>query len=162
MPTKPAPALILAIDAPTDDQGETLTDYALSIARSIARTSRLSRRSQEEQDLEGVALLELVRLLTPLRRGEDRAVFDLSTVPAGGCPYRAFKGYAHQFLRSVCIRQLKSLRNGGLVKEHGHEPEDRPTVHGLPTRTGKDGIETVDLIDYREPADPWGDDYPDW
>lgn len=117
--------------------------WAKAVARGVRQHYRFLTGSQEEQDLEGVALVQLWRLA-----GE----FDPNRVPEGGSFYGAFHGWAHPFIRGECQRHCRRLRNGGTYntrKETGRLPV---LVEELPRRRGDHGDEYVDLAD-REPAE---------
>ena len=93
-----------------------LLPWAKGIARGVRADFKFGRRSQEEADLEGVALLALC---------EKAAAFDPRRVPEGGDPVGAFKGYASRAIRSKCIEEARRLRNAGTYhtrREKGKAP----------------------------------------
>ncbi len=122
--------------------------WATGIARRIARFLGHARDSQEEADIVAHGLFTLVRKLemfVPLPAYQD-----------GDNVHGHFRGWVHISLRAECLREAKRLKGGGTfhtppdeeTDAHG-EQRQRVVVEPLPTRRTENGIEEVEVEDYR-------------
>jgi hypothetical protein len=124
---------------------ENQEDWAAAIARRVARRGEF--RWQELDDLISVAKTTLSGLYGRSVRGTrvvHRIVdfwlfdeefshveheyielgFDIREVPLGGDPEGAFRGWAHDWIKSECVRYAKRLRNAGTY--YTTRPENEP------------------------------------
>ena len=127
---------------------EALIPWVRGIARGVRADYAFRAGSQEEMELEGVALLALVELSTR---------FDESRLPAGASLADAFRGWATDEIRSRCRRMAVQLRNGGTFKTTADPRARRIVVEGLPTEKDADGPGEVALPAREEcpPEEPW-------
>lgn len=115
-------------------------------AGDTRRCSRFDRGSDEEQELEQVALLEMVRAAHR---------FDPAKVPPGGNVIGAFKGFAHASVRFKVMRAARGLSNGGIDLRDGGVGRKLAAVEHLSARESAAGRAEFELTDPRTlPADP--------
>lgn len=95
-------------------------DWSKLIARAVRQDYHFAEGSQEEQDLEQTAALELTRKVEQ---------FDPDRVPAGGNPDMAFRGWVQRSIKTECVRAAIRLRNGGTFHTARRPPAP---VGGLP------------------------------
>jgi hypothetical protein len=117
------------------------------------RCCRFDRGSDEEHDLEQVALTEMVSVAVGLnKKGKPR--FDPERCPAGGDLIGYFKGVAHPWIKFAVLKAARKLSNGGI----GRELVDVVHQSARETPTGRDAdeIEVPDPRSLRppDPADP--------
>lgn len=129
-------------------------DWAKNIATKIARWQGLS--GQEADEVRGIAVLTLVRKAATFT---PRVGYSFHETRDGH-----FRGWIHISIRAECLRECKRLRGGGtfhtprsdkvLNPETGLvETQSLPTIERLPCRRTAEGIEEVEIADYREPAE---------
>lgn len=123
--------------------------WARAIARGIRRHYRFLTASQEERDLEGVALQTMWKCA---------GKFDPSKVPAGGDYAGAFRGWCHPFIKGDVQREARRLRNGGTYHTRRETGREQVMVEELPWRREESGQGYVDLADHRaDERDEWED-----
>src|SRR5271156_3630237 len=81
--------------------------WARSIARGVRADYRFAAGGQEELELEGTALEQLVSLA---------ARFDESRLREGDDAAALFRAMAAPWIRKACKREAERLRNGGLYR----------------------------------------------
>jgi hypothetical protein len=113
---------------------ESLIPWAKGIARGVRADYGHRAGSQEEMELEGVALLALVEL-------SHR--YDEQRLPKNGNLVDAFRGWATDEIRSRCRRAAVQLRNGGTFRTTANPDARRLCVEPLPIERGEDGVEVT-------------------
>src|SRR5262249_28250371 len=102
-------------------------DWAVRIARAVARRFRFAAGSQEAADVEQTACLELCAMA---------ARFDPAQVPAGGDPERAFRGYAAPLWGGTC-RGKRGRRRRGAPSRRDRTPAAPPRAPPFPPWTAE-------------------------
>jgi hypothetical protein len=113
--------------------------WARGIARGVRADYRFAAGGQEELELEGTALEQLVALA---------ARFDESRLRPGDDAAALFRAMAAPWVRKACKREAERLRNGGLYRTAARA---RLTVVPLPVSRCDDGTEV--MLAAREPED---------
>jgi hypothetical protein len=105
--------------------------WARAIARGVRADYRFGTGSQEELELEGTALEQLVA---------SAARFDESRLRPGDDPAALFRAMAAPWVRKACKREAERLRNGGLYRTAARA---RLTVVPLPVSRCEDCTEVM-------------------
>ncbi len=113
---------------------DTLTPWAKGIARGVREDYGFLCGSQEEMELEGVALEALVEL--SYRLDEQR-------LPPGGDLHGLFRGWASTEVRSRCQREAIRLRNGGTFRTTANADARAMRVEELPKAQCENGSEVT-------------------
>ncbi|QJW98727.1 hypothetical protein [Frigoriglobus tundricola] len=127
---------------------EALTPWAKGIARGVREDYGFVCGSQEEMELEGVALEALVELSYR---------FDEKRLPPGGDLHGLFRGWASTEVRSRCHREAIRLRNGGTFRTTASADARAMRVEELPQAESENGSEVT--LPARAAFDP---DEPEW
>ena len=125
--------------------------WAEAIGRKVSRHFHFREKGQEQDDLVSVAVEMLCDLYTRTKDGrwngetgeqEFLSYFKVEKVKAGGSPEGQFRGWAHDWIESECVREAKRLRNAGTYRTT--RPENEPAAA---TNLG-DGVDDLegDLI----------------
>jgi hypothetical protein len=130
---------LVTLGADTPDMARNIK-WAKAIARGIRKHYRFLTASQEERDLEGVALQTMWKCA---------GKFDPSRVPEGGSFDGAFRGWCHPFIKGDVQREARRLRNGGTYHTRRETGREQVMVEELPWRRDESGSAYVDLIDHR-------------
>ncbi len=118
-----APEPAIDLFRPFGRGGRTHAKWARAIARGVRYDFKFLVGSQEERDLEAVAMLVLV---------EYAARFDPRLVRADSTADALFENWAAQEVRSRCRREAFRLRNGGTYHTTNDKAAKKLRVGGLP------------------------------
>ena len=126
-----------------------LIPWAKGIARGVRADYGFLAGSQEELELEGVALEVLV---------ERSHRFDETRLPPEGDLYALFRASAGAEIRSRCRREVIRLKNAGTFRTASSKNARTVQVEGLPVARHADGSTEL-LLESREAGDA---DEPEW
>jgi hypothetical protein len=101
---------------PTDPA---LIDWCDTVSGGIARAFGFAPDSQEGWELKLEGQMELVRRCQQ---------FDPAAVDPGSTAFDAFRGWAHQYIRSQCQREAERLVNGGTYRTRRKTARPPPRV----------------------------------